>query len=217
MSQWSRGRRMVAVRVMSVVPGWCEQGGYTGGYYPDPPTMRPQCVRTLLPTHSSPCWASGARSAGSRVLLGQSGLPGATSLRVWSQGGILQGYRPGPEGGDHARPVARTPNTPPITAELTSFYCKVSQNGRVSPEKCQKAYHSPCFQNRLQKSPLDFLRFPYFRAFSHKELMGHFDVHLGLYCQNDEVSPGCTHRGPGNGQERCQNGAKQCQTVPNSA
>ena len=64
----------------------------------------------------------------------------------------------------------------PIRARIRVLFCKVSQNGRVSPEKCQKAYHSPCFQNRPQKSPLDILRFPFSAAFSHKELLGLFDA-----------------------------------------
>ena len=77
----------------------------------------------------------------------------------------------------------------PIRAELQSFLYKVSQNGRVSPEFAQKACHSPCFQNGLHMSPLDFLRFPFSPAFSCKELMGHFDAQVEVYCQNDEVSP----------------------------
>ena len=47
----------------------------------------------------------------------------------------------------------------------------------------------PIFKNGSQKSPLDFLRFPHSGAFSHKELMGHFDPLTEVYCQNDEVSP----------------------------
>ena len=56
----------------------------------------------------------------------------------------------------------------------------------------EKAYHSPYFQNGLGISPLDFPGIPFLAAFSHKELMGHIDPYVGLYCQNDEVSPGCT-------------------------
>ena len=50
----------------------------------------------------------------------------------------------------------------------------VSQNRRVSPKSVHKAYHSPCSQNGLKKSPLEILRFTDSLAFSHKELMGHF-------------------------------------------
>ena len=64
----------------------------------------------------------------------------------------------------------------PIRARISLIYCKVSQNRRVSPEYCQKACHSPCSQNGPRKSPLGILRFPFWRAFSPKELMGHFDA-----------------------------------------
>ena len=76
-----------------------------------------------------------------------------------------------------------------IRARFTVISCKVSQNDEVSPNLVEKASHSPCFQNGLQKSPLDFPRFPYSTAFSHKELMGCFRPNGGVYCQNDEVSP----------------------------
>ena len=62
----------------------------------------------------------------------------------------------------------------PIRARFTVISHKVSQNGVVSPKIVYKACHSPCFQNGHQKSPLEFLRFPYSVAFSHKELMGHY-------------------------------------------
>ena len=75
------------------------------------------------------------------------------------------------------------------TARLRSKHDKVSQNDEVSPKSLEKACHSPYFQNGLQKSALDFLRFPFGPAFSPKELMGRFDPYPGLKCQNDEVSP----------------------------
>ena len=77
-------------------------------------------------------------------------------------------------------------------ARFHSYSCKVSQNGRVSPEFVEKACHSPHSQNGLQKSALEILRFPISAAFSHKELMGLFRPYGRLYCQNDEVSPVCT-------------------------
>ena len=52
---------------------------------------------------------------------------------------------------------------------------KLSQNREVSAKYVEKACHSPYIQNGSQKSALDFLRFPLFPAFSHKELMGLFD------------------------------------------
>ena len=66
------------------------------------------------------------------------------------------------------------------TARFKDILLKVSQNGGVSPEYVEKACHSPCAQNPVQKSPLEILRFPFRRAFSHKELMGHFDGHSGI-------------------------------------
>ena len=59
----------------------------------------------------------------------------------------------------------------PIKARLGSILRKVSQNGQVSPESVEKAYHSPYFQNGLQNSPLEIPRFPFSVAFSGKELM----------------------------------------------
>ena len=50
----------------------------------------------------------------------------------------------------------------------------------------------PKSQNGVQKSPLDFLGFTFWPAFSPKELMGHFRPYPRVYCQNDEVSTMCT-------------------------
>ena len=61
-----------------------------------------------------------------------------------------------------------------IRARFNLILLKVSQNDEVSPFFIEKACHSPCFQNGLHKSPLDFPRFPFSSAFSHKELMGQF-------------------------------------------
>ena len=77
----------------------------------------------------------------------------------------------------------------PIRARFMYIYCKVSQNRGVSPIFVEKACHSPYLQNGLRKSALGFLRFPYLRAFSHKELMGHFRPYPYIKCQKDEVSP----------------------------
>ena len=74
-------------------------------------------------------------------------------------------------------------------ARFHDIFYKVSQNRRVSLKSVEKACHSPYFPKRSQKSPLDFLRFPFCVAFSHKELMGRFDPYSVVYCQNDEVSP----------------------------
>ena len=59
----------------------------------------------------------------------------------------------------------------PIGARIDLISRKLSQNGVVSPKYLEKACHSPYVQNGSRKSPLEFLRFPFSRAFSHKELM----------------------------------------------
>ena len=59
-------------------------------------------------------------------------------------------------------------------ARFELYFSKVSQNEQVSPEKCHEACHSPYFQNGPVKSPLQILRFPFWPAFSHKELIGLF-------------------------------------------
>ena len=107
----------------------------------------------------------------------------------------MQGGRPrgGVDGGGdgpaptlRARSVLAPPGPPwcrtsqiaaswPKRARFQSYFYKVSQNGVVSTKSVEKAYHSPCFQNPVEKSPLEILRFPFSRSFSHKELMGHFD------------------------------------------
>ena len=76
----------------------------------------------------------------------------------------------------------RCPATPPranaaswpIKARFHDIYCKVSQKCIVSPKYHEKACHSPYLQNGLGKSPLEILRFLFWPAFSHKELMGLF-------------------------------------------
>ena len=66
------------------------------------------------------------------------------------------------------------PALQPIGATFDLIFSNVSQNRRVSSKSVHEACHSPCFKNEAQKSPLDFLRFLYSLAFSHKELMGCF-------------------------------------------
>ena len=46
-----------------------------------------------------------------------------------------------------------------IGARIDLILLKVSQNRQVSPEYPEKACHSPYIQKRLQKSPLEILRF----------------------------------------------------------
>ena len=64
----------------------------------------------------------------------------------------------------------------PIKARFHDILLKVSHNQEVSPKYHEKACHSPGFQNEARKSPLEIPRFPFCVAFSHKELLGHFDA-----------------------------------------
>ena len=98
--------------------------------------------------------------------------------RVWTRD---TGGRSGPPFGPGRSPPGSPPcpsltnaASGPIGARLRLHFSKVSQNDEVSPENVYKASHSPCFQNGSQKSALDFLGFPFLRAFSHKELIGLF-------------------------------------------
>ena len=160
-------------------------GGYTGWVIPGYTALRQRCSRS--PPHRRPATAGsgpplqgevvGSRWGG-RAYWGTGGAGPAPTLRARS-------VPVGP-------PWCRTrlfPPSQPITARFHLISHKVSQNHEVSPKSVHKAYHSPCFQNGLRKSPLQFLRFPYSLAFSPKELMGHFDPYLEVQCQNDEVSP----------------------------
>ena len=157
------------------VYGWVYREGYTGYY---PPTAQGR-------THTSEAGPGSPAGAG------------VGGYGAWVR---VQGVRrrdgPGPtlrvRSVTLCPPWSRTSQNAasgPIKARFQSFLYKVSQKAEVSPKSTQKASHSPYIQNGLQKSPLDFLRFPFLRAFSHKELMGHFRPYTALYCQNDEVSP----------------------------
>ena len=59
----------------------------------------------------------------------------------------------------------------------------------MSTKYVEKACHSPYSQNRLRKSPLGFLRFPFLAAFSHKELLGHFDAYADIIVKTAKCRP----------------------------
>ena len=99
------------------------------------------------------------------------GLDGRTGDGGGTGPGTTHSLRSGPA------PLSQYPQnaaSQPIRARSHVIYCKVSQNGQVSTKYPEKACHSPYIQNRLGKSPLEILRFPFSESFSHKELMGHF-------------------------------------------
>ena len=95
----------------------------------------------------------------------------------WVAGARASGYPPFGPGRVPAGPSLVTSSECRLWANKARFNLisqKLSQNGRVSLKYVEKACHSPYVQNRVQKSPLEILRFTFSVAFSHKELMGLF-------------------------------------------
>ena len=142
-------------------------GGYTGEYYP---ATAPSQMRSA---HSRQLAAVG---------VGVSGVHFATwkylKYKTFSGPGVRPSLLDHPL---QARWAFRGPLRcqQPLPEQRATFDLishKVSQNGIVSPKSSEKACHSPCFQNLVQKSPLEILGFPVWLAFSRKELMGHFDA-----------------------------------------
>ena len=175
------------------VPGWVYRVGRGRGNTGTQPALLGERLVTAkrapeAPTRGWSGWSlsSGARTAPGPPLRGPVGTP-AGSLPV------LALFSPGPASW-------------PIRARFDLISYILSQNGQVSPKYVEKASISPCFQNWVQKSPLEILGFPYSGAFSHKELMGLFDPVDHVYCQNDEVSPVCTPIGHAKGAVRYPHG-----------
>ena len=153
-----------AVRVMGVTwrhMGYGEVGGYREGNTHPPGTLLEE---------GSPTQRSGPRKPqGAGV--GGVGLDGRTGGWTGSWDHLLR--RPG-RYPCRVPPCPRTPRNAaswPNRARFDLNSMKYCQNGQVSLKSVEKAYHSPCFQKRVQNSPLEILRFPYIAAFSHKELM----------------------------------------------
>ena len=146
------------------IPGWVQWVGTGEGY-----------------TGYYPCTAQGGpvpakRAPGSPAGAGAGWVQGRVRVLGTSAAGTAISPPCGP-----GQPTRGLPWDMPLECRLRanmarfrSIFLKVSQNGQVSPKYRHKASHSPCFQNGLRKSPLEFLRFPSEPAFSHKELMGHF-------------------------------------------
>ena len=161
-----------AVPTMPVHPRRCRgtgTGGYTGWVYRVGAgrgnTGSPSTVRREVP---------GQRSGPRKPQGGWSG---------WSWGrnttGRRRGRVPTPAGPGQAPLVpslvpSQNAASWPITARFHYISYKLSQNGKVSLKYVEKACHAPYFQNGLEKSPLDFSRFPFSLAFSRKELIGSF-------------------------------------------
>ena len=141
--------------------GWVYREGIQGGWGEGYTGTQPLCSRRVLGQRSGP------------------GSP-CRGLEWWSQEPDVP-VAPGdhPCGARSAlrpslSPPRANPASWPIRARIGSHLLKVSQNSKVSPKYVEKASRSPCFHFRAQKSPLEILRFPFSRAFSHKELMGLF-------------------------------------------
>ena len=150
MSRWSRGMRVVAVRVMSVVQdgywgrvaGWVYRVGNTGTY---PVAI---CPRAEVPQPASDCRE---RALPCRGRVG------------WKQVGT----------DPFACPSTRNPRTPPLRGPVAAprapgpwgslgaprskrarFHViswKVSEDGKVSPKSVEKAWHSPYIPKRGRK------------------------------------------------------------------
>ena len=145
-----------------MVPGWVYRVGIGEGYTGVLPTDRGEALQTAERAPEGPAGAWSGWSVG----LGAPAGPGTTPSG------------PGRHPAGTSLYLAQLPGNAaswPIRARFGSIYLKVSQNGQVSPKSCQKAYVSPYFQNGLRKSALGIPRFPFYAAFSHKELMGGFD------------------------------------------
>ena len=149
--------------------------GYGGPWYRGIPTRpvptQPARKKPTEDPGSSPSTAERAPEGSCR----EPGVGGTGTAGV-TVGGVGQDHPPGPVGALQAPPCPSLANAHlgPIRARFHDILLKVSQNPIVSPKSVEKACHSPYLQNEAQKSPLDFLRFLYSSAFSHKELMAAF-------------------------------------------
>ena len=142
-------------------------GGYGEGYTGVLPSYPAPREEDPIPSGAGPGTPAGGGVGGEWGL-------GACPRVRWA--GRLLDHPAGPVGALWAPPCPGPSECPP-RAKRATFHLishKVSQKARVSPKYVEKAYHSPCFQNGVQKSPLEKLRFPYSPAFSHKELIGPF-------------------------------------------
>ena len=184
---------LVDIRAGLRVPGMV-LGGYTGWVIRRGTTRAPTDLPALRsvpadqrPQGAGPCCRQGW--VGSRV--------GPTPSRTHPRYVRPACIRPPsvPEG--PVRPLQGLPcrrlGSSSKRARFHDIFLKVSQKRRKCHQKVLKRpVIVPVLQNGLQKSPLDFPGICFWPAFSHKELMGLFDPWVALYCQNDEVSTGCT-------------------------
>ena len=167
--------------------GWVIRVGIPGGYWegvPSPPTC---CCEEHPPTsdrreRAHPAgWVGRKQGAGITGLGTAAGTAPGTTLRARSA--PCRGL-----------PVPGPCRDPP-GRDLTSFPVKLVKTAKCHRKVSIRPVIVPNLKNGSIKSPLDFLRFPLYAAFSHKELMGRFDASRVHYCQNDEVSTDVHTRG----------------------
>ena len=170
MSRRSRGRGISGVRrAVGRVYRVGNQGGYTGwgtrvggpGVYPA--TLLGEARRTAT-TGSGPSPAGG-------------GWSGSRAGRYWGRRRGRSCPPPGPvlptlwalPGQDLANAASW-----PIRRDSAPFLRKLVKTAKCHPKSVERPVIVPIFQKGSRMSPLEILRFPFGRAFSHKELMGLF-------------------------------------------
>ena len=164
--------RWVSGRVLHAgwVSGWVYRVGNTGSQ--------------ALP--SSRARKSPVQRSGPRSLLQGGGVGGTgdwARVLVYGGRGRLYPHPSGPVGPLQALPgiYPRNAHLGPIRRDSTSFPRKLVKTAKCHRKVSKRPVIVPILQNGSEKSPLDFLRFPFITAFSHKELMGGFDPTSGLY------------------------------------
>ena len=172
--RWSQRRGISGVRRTA---GGCTglgmvQGGYSRvgipvGYYPCTQPPRSQLLEEQTPSEAGPGSPVGAGVGG--VCSGRTGTdPGAhPPLLLPTHHSLRSGPGPCRALVGRAAPCGQR-------ARFDVISCKVSKTAECHRKVSKRPVIVPIFQNRVQKSPLEILRFPISVAFSPKELMGLF-------------------------------------------
>ena len=149
------------------IPG-VYQGGYTGwvirGHIPSQPALLEEGPAAVQRPQ-------GAGPALGRVVRKQAG---AGRTRCSAGGDGSQDHPAGPVGLPWSPPcpgTLRMPASGPYGRDLTSFPVKLVKTRECHRNITKRPVIVPILRNGSGKSPLDFLRFLFSVAFSHKELM----------------------------------------------
>ena len=144
------------------------QGGYTGGYTGG-------YARGVLPSHR-------ARKSHIPAKRARTALQGPGVVGIWDWTRDRRWAAPGPPLRGPVGPMLGPPCPGPLDAaswpirrDSTSFLIKLVKTTKCHQKTSKRPAIVPVSQNGLKNSPLDFYRFPFSPAFSHKELMGHFE------------------------------------------